>query len=169
MALIIISVIVILITALFLIIGGKIRDKFEFDKSKDEVVVEVNDSVKLLRKNNATEYTDGILYLTNKRFVFFKFKYNWLGIIPFIGGAFISIFIDKHIYFELPLHQIKHFTYKPKITYHNNRVGEQEGLTTIYTILGEEFEFDIFVLGMAQNKVPEILLQLEKQLKKTDI
>lgn len=50
MALIIISVIVILITALFLIIGGKIRDKFEFDKSKDEVVVEVNDSVKLLRK-----------------------------------------------------------------------------------------------------------------------
>ena len=109
MALIIISVIVILISALFLIIGGKIRDKFEFDKSKDEVVVEVNDSVKLLRKNNATEYTDGILYLTNKRFVFFKFKYNWLGIIPFIGGAFVSIFIDKDIYFELPLHQIKHF------------------------------------------------------------
>ena len=69
----------------------------------------------------------------------------------------------------MPLHQIKHFTYKPKITYHNNRVGEQEGLTTIYTTLGEEFEFDIFVLGMAQNKVPEILLQLEKQLKKTDI
>lgn len=166
MALIVISVVVILITVLFLIVGGKMRDNFEFDKSSDEHVVEVNDSVKLIRKNTKTELTDGIMYLTNKRIVFFKFKYNWLGIIPFIGEAFISIFIDKHIYFEMPLSHIKHLTFKPKITYHNNRTGEENGFTTFYTTLGEEFEFDIFVLGMAQNKVPEILLKLESQLKK---
>ena len=98
MAFLIITALILTPTFLFLFIGGKVRDKFVFEKVGNEEIVDVNDAVKLLRRNEKKEYTSGVLYLTNRRLAFFKYRFNWLGIIPFIGEAFISIFIYKIIY-----------------------------------------------------------------------
>lgn len=168
MAIIIISVVVLLPVIILLLIGNKVRNKFTFDKEPNEEVIEVNDAVKFIKKNNQTIYTDGIMYLTNSRLLFFKHKFDWLNVIPIIGEAISSIFIDKNIALQLPLHQLKHFTFQPKITYHNHRVAEQKGLTTFYTKQNEVFEFDIYVLGLAEGKAPDILLKLEKKMKELD-
>lgn len=167
MALLIISAIILIPTFLFLFIGGKMRDKFVFEKVQNEEIVDVNDAVKLLRRNEKTEYTSGALYLTNRRLVFFKYRFNWLGIIPFIGEAFISIFIDKNVLVEIPLHQILDYTFKGKITYYNNR-SQNEGITTFYTKDGEEIQFDIYTLELINNKKPDILIALDRVVKTLD-
>lgn len=71
MAIIIISVVVLLPVIILLLIGNKVRNKFTFDKEPNEEVIEVNDAVKFIKKNNQTIYTDGIMYLTNRRLLFF--------------------------------------------------------------------------------------------------
>jgi hypothetical protein len=167
MAFLIISAIILIPTFLFLFIGGKVRDKFVFEKLANEEIVDVNDEVKFLRRNEKTEYTSGVLYLTNRRFVFFKYRFNWIGIIPFIGEAFMSIFIDKNVAVEIPLHQIGDYTFKGKITYYNNR-SQNEGITTFYMKNGEELEFDIYTMELINNKKPEILIALERVLKTLD-
>jgi len=168
MVLIFLAAVIILPTILFLFIGGKVRDKFIFEKAINEEIIEVNDATKFLRRNNETQYTEGVLYLTNKRFVFFKYRFGWLGIIPFIGEAFISIFIDKNAVVELPLHQIKNYTFKGTIIYRGNRASDQKAITTFYTKQHEEFEFDIYTLLLAENKRPDILDKLDKVLQTLD-
>lgn len=157
----------ILTTILFLKMGSKIRDNFVFEKTIGEEIIDLNDAVKFLGKGDKREQLDGILYLTNKRLIFFKYKNYWLSFIPFVGESTISMFIDKSSYWELPLHQIKHFTFKPEITYYNHRSVEI-GRTYIHSSYNEAFEFDIFVLGMAEKKVPNILIKLKEQLRKED-
>ncbi len=167
MALLIISACILIPTFLFLFIGGKVRDKFIFEKTANEEIVDVNDAVKFTRRNEKSEYTSGVLYLTNRRLVFFKYRFNWIGIIPFIGEAFISIFIDKNAVVEIPLHQIADYTFKGKITYYNNR-SREEGITIFYTKNGEEIQFDIYTMELINNKKPEILIQLDGVIKKLD-
>ena len=87
MTFLIITALILIPTFLFLFIGGKVRDKFVFEKVGNEEIVDVNDAVKLLRRNEKKEYTSGVLYLTNRRLAFFKYRFNWLGIIQFIGEA----------------------------------------------------------------------------------
>ncbi len=168
MALLIISACILIPTFLFLFIGNKVRDKFIFEKTTNEEIVDVNDAVKFTRRNEKSEYTSGVLYLTNRRLVFFKYRFNWIGIIPFIGEAFISIFIDKNAVVEIPLHQIADYTFKGKITYHNNRTSQQQGITTFFTKQLEEYEFDIYTMELVNNKKPEILIKLDAVLKKLD-
>lgn len=168
MALIIISIAVLLPVILLLLMGNKIRSQFTFDKEPNEDVLEMNDAVKFVKKNDQTLYIGGIMYLTNRRLLFFKHKHDWLNLIPIIGEAISSIFIDKNVVFQLPLHQLKHFTFQPKITYYNHRVAEQKGITTFYTKQNEILEFDIYVLGLAEGKAPDILLKLEKKMKELD-
>ncbi|MBP6660150.1 MAG: hypothetical protein KA174_05675 [Chitinophagales bacterium] len=167
MAFLIITALILIPTFLFLFIGGKVRDKFVFEKVGNEEIVDVNDAVKLLRRNEKKEYTSGVLYLTNRRLAFFKYRFNWLGIIPFIGEAFISIFIDKNDPIEIPLHQILDYTFKGKITYNNNN-SRSEGITTFYIKNGEEIEFDIYTLELINNKKPDILIALDRVVKTLD-
>ena len=167
MAFLIITAMVLIPTFLFLFIGGKMRDKFVFEKVGNEGIVDVNDAVKFLRRNEKTEYTSGVLYLTNRRLIFFKYRFNWIGIIPFIGEAFISIFIDKNILVEIPLHQIYDYTFNGKITFYNNR-SKEEGITTFYTKDGEEIQFDIYTMELINNKKPDILIALDRVRKTLD-
>ncbi|HUM52013.1 MAG TPA: hypothetical protein PK431_09365 [Chitinophagales bacterium] len=167
MAFLIITAMVLIPTFLFLFIGSKMRDKFVFEKVGNEGIVDVNDAVKFLRRNEKTAYDSGVLYLTNRRLIFFKYRFNWLGIIPFIGEAFISIFIDKNILVEIPLYQIANYTFKGKITYYNNR-SQNEGITTFYTKDGEEIQFDIYTLELINNKKPDILIALDRVVKTLD-
>ena len=51
MAFLIITALILIPTFLFLFIGGKVRDKFVFEKVGNEEIVDVNDEVKLLRRN----------------------------------------------------------------------------------------------------------------------
>ncbi len=167
MGFLIITAMVLIPTFLFLFIGNKVRDKFAFEKIANEEIIDVNDAVKFLRRNEKTEYTSGVLYLTNRRLAFFKYRFNWLGIIPFIGEAFISIFIDKNMLVEIPLHQIADYTFKGKITYNNNN-SRSEGITTFYTKNGEEIQFDIYTMELINNKKPNILIALDRVLKTLD-
>ena len=161
MAFIIISAIILIPTFLFLFIVSKVRDKFVFEKIENEGIFYVNNTLKFLRRNEKTAYDSGVLYLTNRRLIFFKYRFNWLGIIPFIGEAFISIFIDKNILVEIPLHQIRNYTFEGKITYNNNSSSE-ECITTFYTKDGEEIQFDIYTMELINNKKPEILIALDR-------
>ncbi|MBK6274759.1 MAG: hypothetical protein IPF58_08695 [Saprospirales bacterium] len=51
MAFLIITALILIPTFLFLFIGGKVRDKFVFEKVGNEEIVDVNDAVKFLRRN----------------------------------------------------------------------------------------------------------------------
>ncbi len=168
MPIIIITAVVIILTFVFIIIGNKVRDKFIFEKMTNENIIDVNDAVKFLRKNTKNEFESGVLYLTNKRLIFFKYRFNGLSIIPFLGDAFISIFIDKNALVEIPLHQLLYYTFKGKIIYHENRSSEQLGITIFYTKLKDEYEFDIYTLELINNKKPEILTTLDKVLASID-
>lgn len=161
MILIVIFIIVVLLSFLFVFIGNKARKNFTFERALDEEVMEENDTVKFIRKNNQTMSEDGILYLTNKRLVFFKYRFGWLSVIPFIGEAFISIFIEKNSYIEIPINQIVHTQFSPKITYREHGYSEEQGFTTFLTKQNDEYEFEIYVLGMAQGEIPQILKKLE--------
>lgn len=51
MTFLIITALILIPTFLFLFIGGKVRDKFVFEKVGNEEIVDVNDAVKFLRRN----------------------------------------------------------------------------------------------------------------------
>lgn len=157
---IVIAIIIVVIILLYNI-SGKVRDNFKIEMQNNETLIAVNDEVAFLGKNKNKTHINGIMYLTNRRILFFKHKYDWLNIIPFIGEAVVALFIDKNISVEIPVHQIKFYDYKPKITYREHGPTEQNGYTTFYTKLNEEYDFDIFVLDMASGVLPEILMKLE--------
>ncbi|QQR99227.1 MAG: hypothetical protein IPK18_06920 [Sphingobacteriales bacterium] len=169
MIVIVLFVIVVILSFVFVSLGNKARKNFTFDKTPNENIIEVNEEVKFLRKNDTKSYNSGILYLTNKRLVFFKYRFAWLGVIPFIGDAFISIFIDKNVFVEIPIQQIIRTRFSPKITYREHGYSDEQGLTTFLTNQNDEYEFDIYVLGMAQGEKPAILTKLEQAQKSIDI
>ena len=80
----------------------------------------------------------------------------------------MSIFIDKNEPIEIPLHQILDYTFKGKITYHQNRSSQQQGITTFYTKDGEEIQFDIYTMELINNKNPDILIALDRVIKTLD-
>lgn len=169
MILIIIAIFIFLLSFVLIFVGNKVRKDFSFEKVPNETVIDINDEVKFLRKNDTKSYESGILYLTNKRLVFFRFRFGWLSVIPFIGDAFISIFIDKDIFVEIPIHQIIRTQFSPKVTYRENGYSDEQGFTIFLTKQNDEYEFDIFVLGMAQGAIPDILKKLDEVQKLKDI
>jgi hypothetical protein len=169
MGIIILVGIIILIIILLFYIGGKVRDNIAIDKANNETIINVNDAVAYLGKNKEYKHLDGILFLTNRRLLFYKQRFGWLNIVPFLGEALSSVFIDKNLELEIPVHQITHYLFKPVIHYSNNGfVMKEEGFTTIFTKQNEVFDFDIQALGMSENKIPDILLKLEEVQKTLD-
>lgn len=168
MAIIIISVIVIIITCLLFYIGGKVRDNIVIDKANNEKVIDVNDAVKFLGKNKEKKYLNGILFLTNRRLLFYKQRFDWLNIIPFLGEALSTIFINKNIELEIPVHQIMYYEFKPIVINYDKGPAQETGYTTFFTKQNEEYKFDIYVLDMEDGKIPDILIKLDTVLQTLD-
>ncbi|MBL0357269.1 MAG: hypothetical protein IPP72_10460 [Chitinophagaceae bacterium] len=142
-------VLTILIFLLFIIafvfakIADKKRDKFQFDMLPNEKILQVENDITFFGSNKECRKT-GLLYLTNKRLVFFRYKFGFLQFIPLIGSTLVAVFLDKQICWELPVNQIITYHFKPTVIKTNNgtRVGSF-GETKFLTINKENVEFDI--------------------------
>ena len=102
--------------------------------------------------------TTGILYVTNQRLVFLKYKYKGLGFIPFIGTLLESFFIDATPVFEIPLARVR--TYRSKktvrVTNTQRNVRSVDADVSIFTKNNEEYKLNIPMLDSKMEK-PEIL------------
>lgn len=102
--------------------------------------------------------TTGILYITNQRLVFLKYKYKGLGFIPFIGSLVEAFFIDAVPVFEIPLSQVR--TYRSKKTVHvtntQRNVRSVDADVSIFTKNNEEYKLNIPMQDSKMEK-PEVL------------
>ena len=127
----------------FAVLSDKKRDKFQFDMLPNEKTLQVENDVTFFGSNKECRKT-GLLYLTNKRLVFFRYKYGVLQFIPVVGNTLASVFLDKKIFWELPVNQIITYHFKPTVIKTNNgtRIGSF-GETKLLTINKENVDFDI--------------------------
>lgn len=164
MILIILFVILPLISILIAVFSDKIRDKFFFDKDFNEEILEVEVDVEFLQKNETKEYKKGLIYLTNKRIIFFKYKYGWLEIIPILGGSLVAVFIDKNTFWQLPIADLSTYHFEGKIVQNQNHTTLlTHGYTTFITKNNEFFKFDI-QLDLITKQKSKWLVNLDKLL-----
>ena len=109
----------------------------------NEKILQVENDVTFFGINRRLGKT-GILYLTSKRLVFFRYQFGFLQFIPLIGSTLVAVFLDKQICWELPVNQIITYHFKPTVIKTNNgtRVGSF-GETKFFTLDKENIEFDI--------------------------
>lgn len=127
----------------FAVLSDKKRDKFQFDMLPNEKTLQAENDVTFFGSNKECRKT-GLLYLTNKRLVFFRYKYGVLQFIPVVGSTLVSVFLDKKVCWEFPVNQIITYQFKPTVIKTNNgtRLGSF-GETKLLTINKENVEFDI--------------------------
>ena len=132
-----------IIAFVFAKIADKNRDKFQFDMLPNEKTLQVEIDVTFFGSHRRFGKT-GILYLTNKRLVFFRYQFGFLQFIPLIGSTLVAVFLDKQICWEFPVNQIITYHFKPTVIKTNNgtRLGSF-GETKLLTTNKENVEFDI--------------------------
>jgi hypothetical protein len=132
------------ITFIIAVRADKRKAKFFFGLRHDETIDSSVNSVAYYVKGKRLADT-GILYLTNHRLIFFKYRYKILGFIPFIGTYLECCFINKDLAFELPIKDV--FTYQAKktktINNRNRSVLTCNCATTFFTKLQEEYKVSI--------------------------
>lgn len=162
MFLIILFIALPLISIILAIFSDKIRDKFVFEKQHNEEIIEIDVDVELIQNNNESDLKKGILYLTNQRLIFFKYKYGWLDIIPILGTSIAAIFIDKNNYWQLPLVELLTYQFEGKIVQNLNKTTlAAHGYTSIITKSNALHKFDIPLNWQTQQK-SNLLLKLDK-------
>ncbi|MBX7225262.1 MAG: hypothetical protein K1X55_04480 [Chitinophagales bacterium] len=162
MYIIILFIVLPLVSILLAIFSDKIRDKFVFEKQPNEEIMEVEVDVELIQNNNERNYKKGILYLTNQRLIFFKYKFGWLELIPILGSSLAAIFIDKNNYWQLPLFELLTYQFEGKIVQnHNKTTLAAHGYTSIITKSNALHRFDIPLNWQTQQK-SNLLLKLDK-------
>jgi hypothetical protein len=163
MVLTIIILLLFVIVFVFAKIADKKRDEFQFDMLPNEKILQVENDVTFFGRNKELR-KPGLLYLTNKRLVFFRHKYGFLQLIPVIGNTLAAVFMDKKIFWEFPVNQIITYHFKPTVIKTNNgtRVGSF-GETKLITINKENVDFDIPLKYTDYSKA-DLLVALDKLL-----
>jgi hypothetical protein len=143
MILVLLFVAIPVITFIIAVMADKRKAKFFFGLRHDETIDTSVDSVAYYVKGKRLADT-GILYLTNNRLIFFKYRYKALGFIPFIGAYLECCFINRNLAFELSLKDV--FTYqaqKTKTINRNRSVLACDCATTFFTKVNEEYKVSI--------------------------
>lgn len=118
MILILFFIIIPIITIIIAVMADKKKARFFFGMRPDESILASVDSA-LYYTEDKLVATTGILYITNLRLVFFRYKYKFLGFIPFLGSVIEALFIDKNVVFEIPVNNV--YTYQFKKTKYVNQ------------------------------------------------
>ncbi|MGF2413583.1 PH domain-containing protein [Ferruginibacter sp.] len=163
MVLTIIILLVFFIAFVFAKIADKKREKIQFDILPNEKILQVENDVTFFGRNKELR-KPGLLYLTNKRLVFFRYKFGFLQLIPVIGNTLTAVFLDKQIFWEFPVNQIITYHFKPTVIKTNNgtRVGSF-GETKLITINKENVGFDIPLKYTDYSKA-DLLVALDRLL-----
>ena len=161
MILILLFVVIPAITIVFAMQAEKKKAKFFFGMQPDEIIYDTADNVNYTVENKVLN-TTGLLYLTGKRFIFFKYKYGFLGFIPFFGKVLEPIFIDEQLVFEIPLSNILTYHFK-KTTYVTSRNRAVIGIACDVTVFTKNKEEIKLVIPMADSRSekPEILMHVD--------
>ncbi|MFN8282115.1 MAG: hypothetical protein U0U67_02820 [Chitinophagales bacterium] len=168
MALILLFIILPILAIVIAVFSDKIRDKFIFEKQSNEEIIEVEVDVVVLQQNDKNDFTKGLIYLTNQRIIFFKYKYNWLDLIPIIGSSLMALFIDKNSYWQLPLAQLNTYHFAGKVVQNQNHsTVTTHGYTTLITKNNELYKFDI-PLDWQTHQKSKWLVQLDKIIAQKD-
>jgi hypothetical protein len=163
MVLTIIILLLFVIVFVFAKIADKKRDEFQFDMLPNEKILQVENDVTFFGRNKELR-KPGLLYLTNRRLIFFRYKYGFLQLIPVIGNTLTAVFLDKQICWEFPVNQIITYNFKPTVIKTNNgtRIGSF-GETKLLTSNKENVEFDI-PLKFTDYTKSDLLVSLDKLL-----
>lgn len=147
--------------------ADKKKDKFFFGMRPDEFISSNVDSV-LYYTNDKLIATTGILYITNQRLIFYKYKYKFLGFIPFFGSVLEALFIDKNKVFEIPVDNVLTYQFK-KIKYvnQNQTVLDCFCETTVMTKSAGTYKLNIPMSFLEYDlEKPELLTHLDLLLQK---
>ncbi len=118
MVLILLFIVLPAIAIILAVIADKRKAKFFFGMRPDEFIQESADGVIYYQEGKVLA-TTGIMYVTNKRLVFFKYRYKGLGFIPFVGEMLEAIFIDKNVVFEIQIQGLKSYKFQKKVIFGN--------------------------------------------------
>jgi hypothetical protein len=139
------------------VIADKRKAKFFAGMHPQETISASADKVTFYEPGKVIA-TTGILYITNQRLVFLRYKYKSLGFIPFIGSLIEAFFIDALPVFEIPLGQV--VTYRSKKTVYatnaQRNVRSVQADVSIFTKNNEEYKLNIPMYDSKMEK-PEIL------------
>ena len=165
MILILLFIIIPAITLILAVIADKKKAKFFFGMRPDESISASVDSA-LYYTEDKQIATTGILYITNHRLIFFRYKYKFLGFIPFFGSVLEALFIDKNIVFEIPVtHVLTYQIKKIKYVNQNETVLDCFCETTLITKTAGVYKLNIPMSHLEYDaEKPELLTHLDLML-----
>ena len=159
MIFIILFIILPLIAIGIAVFADKKLDKFQIELKANEIVhmKEIDVDIEDILSKSAAK---GVLYLTNKKLVLYRYKYEWLEFIPFIGNSIVALSMDTNPKFEILLTDIKNYIFQNKILYRNSRLMYKDCHVNLFTKSNIEYKL-IIPLKTVDDERAEILLKLD--------
>lgn len=159
MILIILFIIVPLIAFAIAIYADKKLEKFHIDLQPNEIIhmKEIDVDLEDLTFKKSAK---GVLYLTNKKIVLYRYKFEWLELIPLLGNSIVSLSMDENPFIQIPLEEIKNYTFQNDILYRNSRLVYKNCNVRLYSKSNLEYKLTI-PLKSVDDERAEILVMMD--------